>query len=95
MYGLISRLICTGGDGDRDTLIRILVEGTLVMPGCKSYVIARDPGDPKGIWITEVWESREHHTESLGLASVREAIERGKPLIERFAERFETEPVSR
>ena len=28
------------------------------MPGCLSYVVARDPTDADAIWITEVWDAR-------------------------------------
>ena len=63
------------------------------MPGCLSYIVARDTADPDGIWVTEVWDSRESHRASLGLPSVRAAIEHGKPLIAGFGERFESEPV--
>ncbi len=43
------------------------------MPGCLSYVVARDPKDPDAIWITEVWDSKESHAASLQLPAVREA----------------------
>ena len=63
------------------------------MPGCLSYVIARDPTDADAIWITEVRENRERREASLKLPSVQEAIARGRPLIVGFGERFETAPV--
>lgn len=91
MYGIIGRMIAA--EGRRDELIAILLEGTRQMPGCLSYVVAKDGGDPRGIWITEVWTDRASHEASLQLPGVREAIGRGKPLIAKFAERFVTEPV--
>jgi quinol monooxygenase YgiN len=64
------------------------------MPGCLSYIVAKDPADADALWITEVWDSRASHAASLQLPSVREAIERGRPMIAGFGpERFETEPV--
>ena len=51
MYGLIGRVIAA--EGKRDELIGILLEGTGGMPGCLSYVVVRDPGDPRAIWIAE------------------------------------------
>ena len=63
------------------------------MPGCLSYVVAKDPTDPDAIWITEVWDSQESHQASLSLLSVQQAIGRGRPLIAGFGEQFETEPV--
>jgi len=56
-------------------------------------IVARDPTDADAVWITEVWDSKSSHEASLSLASVRDAISRGRPLIAGFGERFETEPV--
>ncbi len=97
MYGLIGKLKTV--PGQRDNLIQILIEGvsktdgSAGMPGCLSYVVARDQSDPDAIWITEVWESKELHAASLQLQSVRDAIAKGRPLIAGFSERFETVPV--
>lgn len=91
MYGLIGKMKAVAGQ--REALIGILLEGTQDMPGCLSYVVARDTSDPDGIWITEVWNSRESHAASLKLPAVQDAISRGRPLIAGFGERFETEPV--
>lgn len=63
------------------------------MPGCLSYIVARDPGDMDAVWITEAWNSRESHKASLALPSVGEAISCAKPLIASFTDQFETEPV--
>lgn len=91
MYGLIGRM--QAAPGRRDDLLAILLEGQVPMPGCRSYVIARDPASEDGIWFTEVWDSREQHQASLQIAAVRDTIARARPLIAGFAERFETEPV--
>lgn len=91
MYGLISKIKCVSGK--RDALIAILLQGAENMPGCMSYVVARDLADPDAIWITEVWASAVSHKASLSLPSVQQAISRGKPLITEFGERIETQPV--
>ena len=91
MYGLIGKMLAA--EGQRDALISILLEGTEAMPGCLSYVVARDPGDTNAVWITEVWDSAESHKASLKLPNVQRAIARGKPMIAGFGERFETIPV--
>lgn len=79
--------------GKRDALIDILIEGLGGMPGCLSYIVAKDAADPDSIWVTEVWDSKSSHEASLTLPTVQEAISLGKPLIAGFGERFETEPV--
>lgn len=91
MYGLIGKM--TVVPGQRDALIAILLEGATEMPGCLSYVVAKDPSDADAIWITEVWDSSASHQASLSLPAVQQAIGRGKPLIAGFGLRIVTEPV--
>jgi hypothetical protein len=43
MYGLIGKMIAA--PGRRDELIAILVGATGAMPGCRSYIVARDVAD--------------------------------------------------
>jgi quinol monooxygenase YgiN len=91
MYGLIGKIKVVAGE--RDALVAILLAGVAGMPGCLSYVVAHDPADPDGIWITEVWEDHASHRASLTLPSVQEAISRGRPLIAGFEQHIETTPV--
>jgi quinol monooxygenase YgiN len=91
MYGLIGKM--TAVAGQRDALAAILLDGTHAMPGCLSYVIARDPADENALWITEVWDGQASHTASLSLPSVQAAIAKGRPLIAGFSNRVETEPI--
>jgi len=91
MFGLIGKINAVSGQ--RDALIQILIEGVAGMPGCLSYIVAKDPTDSEAVWITEVWESRTSHQASLSLPSVLHAISIGKPLIAGFGERFETIPI--
>lgn len=91
MYGLIGKVKTV--PGRRDDLISILLEGVSGMPGCLSYVVARDPADADAVWITEVWDSQSSHEGSLSLPSVRDAISRGRPLIAGFDSHIETVPV--
>ncbi|MCA9733078.1 MAG: antibiotic biosynthesis monooxygenase [Deferribacteres bacterium] len=91
MFGLIGKIIAL--PEKRDELIAILIEGTNDMPGCLSYIVAKDKTDKEAIWITEVWTDSAKHRESLSLPNVQAAIQKGKPLIVSFDTRFETEPV--
>lgn len=91
MYGLIGKMLTA--PGQRDAVTAILLEGVRGMPGCHSYVVANDPGNPDAIWLTEVWDSAESHRASLALPSVQQAIARARPMIAGFGERFETQPV--
>ncbi len=91
MYGLIGRFSAV--TGKREDLIAILLKGVAGMPGCLSYIVARDPKDPDAVWITEVWDRVESHKASLSLPSVKEAIAQARPIIAAFQDHIETEPV--
>ncbi len=91
MYGLIGKIKAI--PGKREELASILLEGSARMPGCLSYVVAKDTAEADAIWITEVWTDQESHRNSLSLPTVQGAIARGRPLIAGFGERYETDPV--
>ena len=91
MYGLIGRMLAA--PGKREDLLAIMLEGNGAMPGCISYVIARDPESKDGIWITEVWDSKDSHAASLHLPHVQTTIARARPIIAGFDQHFETEPL--
>jgi len=90
-YALLGKMIAQ--PGQRDALIAILLEGTTAMPGCLLYILSTAPAEPDALWINEVWQSRQHHADSLKLPAVQAAIARGRPLIAGFGERFEMTPV--
>jgi quinol monooxygenase YgiN len=56
-------------------------------------VIATDPADASGVWITEVWDNADSHKASLSLPAVQAAIAKAKPLIAGFSNRVETVPL--
>lgn len=91
MYGLIGKM--KAKPGQRDALIAILLDGIDAMPGCLSYIVARDPADADAIWITEAWDSEQSHKASLALPQVKDAIARARPIIARFDSHVVTEPV--
>lgn len=63
------------------------------MPGCLSYIVAKDLDNADAIWITEVWESQANHAASLALPAVQQAIMQAKPLIADFGDSVVTTPV--
>lgn len=91
MFGLIGKMIAA--PGQRDALITVLLEGTGGMPGCLSYIVAKDVNDPNALWITEVWDSKDSHAASLKLPSVQAAIAKGRPMIAGFGDFVTTEPL--
>ncbi len=91
MFGLIGKM--RAAPGRRDELIAIISGGTDGMPGCRSYVLAEDLADADLIWITEIWESEDAHKASLQLQTVKDGIEKGRPLIAGFEMHVTTHPV--
>jgi quinol monooxygenase YgiN len=91
MYGLIGKMTTVAGK--REDLLAILLEGTGGMPGCLSYIIAKDLKDENALWITEVWDSEASHKASLSLPEVKAAIAKGRPLIAGFSDMVTTVPV--
>ena len=91
MYGIIGRIEAV--PGKRDELARVLHEGSRGMAGCHSYIVALDSSDEDSVWVTEVWDDADSHRASLSIPSVQTAIEKGRPLIAAFGERFITTPI--
>ena len=91
MFGIIAKLIIA--PGKRDEMIAILKDSAANMPGCLSYVVARDAADENTLWITEVWDSAASHDASLSLPAVKNAIPQAKGLIAGFEKVAATTPV--
>ncbi len=91
MFGLIGQM--RAQPGKRDVLVEILLRGTGEMPGCLSYIVAKDLADPDAIWITEVWDDETSHAASLSLPSVQAAISEARPHIAGFDSSTRIEPV--
>ncbi|MDJ0954352.1 MAG: putative quinol monooxygenase [Acidimicrobiia bacterium] len=90
MYGLIGQItVVAGGRDELATILAAIGD----MPGCLSYVVAKDSDDPDSLWVTELWESKQAHADSLELPHVQTAIGRARPLIVGFETRVQTEPI--
>jgi quinol monooxygenase YgiN len=91
MWGMIAKITLL--PGKRDEMIEVLKGSAAAMPGCLSYIVAKDAADENTIWVTEVWESLASHDASLSLPAVKAAIPRGKALVSSFARVAVTSPV--
>src|SRR5690554_896489 len=91
MYGLIGKMMAA--TGKRDELLEALREGITGMPRCLAYDVAEDEGDPGAFGFAEVWVDEASRRASLQLEGVRRAIERARPLIAGFGERFVPRPA--
>ena len=69
--------------GHRAEGAAVLVSGSegLRAAGCELYVVTESATDEDTIWVTEVWQSKEHHDASLQLPEVTAAIGQVMPLL--------------
>lgn len=91
MYGYIASM--RTHPGRRGEVIDHLLEGVddLRSAGCLSYVVSECADDDDRIWVTEVWESAEHHAASLQLPAAEAAIATVMPLLTGEFTRQETQ----
>jgi len=91
MFGLIAKL--TAVPGERDRLIEAIAESIGAMPGCISYVMAKDATDESVVWVTEIWVDQASHDASLQLPAVLASIAAARPLVAHFEKVAATTPV--
>jgi len=81
-YGLYGQLLAK--EGNADQLSKILLEAAKLMKkaqGCQMYMISTDNSNENSVIIYEVWDSKEHHDDSLQSPEVRELIGQAIPLL--------------
>ena len=91
LYGLIGKMKAV--PGQRDTLVAAILEGSKTMPGCLSYIVAKDADDTDAIWITEVWDSEASHDASLQLPAVQASIAKARDFVASMETGVVTVPV--
>ena len=82
-YGLHGKLQAKENQGQE--LANILLEAAALMQsaeGCALYVVSVDQNDPDAVWVTEIWDSKKDHDNSLSIPGVRELIGKAIPLLE-------------
>jgi quinol monooxygenase YgiN len=87
-YGLHGKLTATEGNADK--LTSILLEASKLVStakGCQLYFISKDSNDKNSVWITEAWDSKEDHDNSLHVEGVRELITQALPILARQPEK--------
>ena len=91
MWGMIAKITLL--PGKRDEMIEILKGSAAAMPGCLSYIVAKDSADENILWVTEVWDSMASHDASVQLPQVQNVIPRAKEMIANFEKIAATNPV--
>lgn len=82
-YGLHGKLQAKAGQADQ--LAAILIQASKLVStakGCHLYVIGKDASDKNSVWVTEIWDSKEDHDNSLKVPGVRELIGQAMPLLD-------------
>lgn len=81
-YGLHGKLVAQKGKGE--TLTEILLQAAELVDKtgtCHLYLVAKDENNPVTIWITEMWDSKEAHDQSLQNEEIRALIMTAIPLL--------------
>ena len=86
MYGLFGKFIAV--EGERDNLASILLEASDLLrenADCVHYVVGKSENE-NDVWISEVWNSKEAHDDSLNPENIRNLIMSARPLIKGMPE---------
>ena len=87
-YGLNGKLVAS--EGKAEQLAEILIKASALITtakGCHLYVVGIDQTDTNIVCITEVWDTKEDHDDSLNIAGVRELIQQAMPLLNGMPEK--------
>ncbi|MFC0426678.1 putative quinol monooxygenase [Chryseobacterium scophthalmum] len=75
----------TAKAGQRNELANILLKASELVStakGCKLYAISKDENDTNAVYVTEIWDSKEDHDNSLKVEEVRELIMSAMPILD-------------
>lgn len=81
-FGLFGKF--TAKEGERDTLVEILLEAAESMKNvdeCLLYLLNVSDDEPNAVYVHEVWKNEHAHQASLTLESTQTLIKRAKPII--------------
>ncbi len=71
--------------GHRDALAAILIQASQMVAtakGANFYVVSKDETEPNAVYVTEIWDSKEDHDNSLNVEGVRELIMKAMPILD-------------
>ena len=71
--------------GKRDELISILLQASKLVStakGCHQYIIYRDIKNEDNVFVSEIWDTKEDHDNSLKIEGCAELISKAMPLID-------------
>jgi quinol monooxygenase YgiN len=80
-YGCIASMRTRAGSRDEVVSVLLGAADGLREAGCDLYIVGRSDDDDVTIWVTEVWQTKEHHDASLELPEARAAIGKAMPML--------------
>ncbi len=86
----------TARAGQRKRLVERLLSAATLMEnatGCELYIVNTSPDQADTVWVTEVWDSEEHHRASLSIEGVPALIENTMPLLASPPEQIRVTPI--
>ena len=82
-YLLHGKLIAK--EGHAGELAEILLEASRLIStakGCNMYIVSKNEKEPNSIFVTEIWDSKLDHDNSLKVDGVRELIMKAMPILD-------------
>ena len=71
--------------GKTEALAQVLLQASRLVAnakGCRLYVIAKNDAEAHSVYVTEIWDSKQDHDDSLKNPEVRALIMQAIPLVE-------------
>ncbi|MFO7823629.1 MAG: antibiotic biosynthesis monooxygenase family protein [Cyclobacterium sp.] len=71
--------------GKKEELAKILLEASTLVSttkGCQLYAVSKDKNDGNAVYVTEIWDSKDDHDNSLKGVGVRELIMKAMPIMD-------------
>jgi len=75
----------TAKSGQQKELADILIQASRLVSitkGCQLYAVSYDKEDEASVYVTEIWDSKNDHDDSLKAEGVRELIIKAMPLLD-------------
>lgn len=75
----------TAKEGQQKELADILIQASQLVStakGCQLYVVSYDKEDKASVYVTEIWDSKDDHDNSLKVEGVRELIMKAMPILD-------------
>ena len=82
-YGLYTKFKTQ--KGKRDELVSILLQAAKLVStakGCNHYIIYKDTKDEDSVFVSEIWDTKEDHDNSLKIEGCMDLISKAMPLID-------------